>query len=483
VNVSPGYASLSASNAFAGTANRFANNLEISSGGAFPPTPTLRLRNTTSTTAQQVLGELEFYGNTSTSPVTYSYIDSFRTNRIVGSQAATLGFYTMVDGTMTNILNLQEVISANRNLNMNNNNIIGLTTLTMQDTSRIDLFGRKTGTAATGGILTIQAWAQDGTGTMVEYGRQTVQATNVTDGSESAVYSYRVLRNGAYTDGAFVINANNGGVAIRNTDRLYLDNGVYSVHLATNGGTEVNMTATALNLLSSSVPSLNLTNTGTGAAGAVTFRDTPSSGLRQLGFANMFAVGGDASTDPSIHFTVNTGIGSNVSTVFEIAYGVGNQSSLPNIVLGNNIEMAATATSGFLYIKRILGNPTGTPVEYSTRAPIVISDASDRLYFYDEVGNSWRYFSSSGGFEFPRLGDKPPVLHTEPGQLYNPKYDRYDETICPLCKDNMRPGQSIALVGDCYMPDGALHNYAAHLRCLLQREDLLDGTGKISHGV
>lgn len=335
---------------------------------------------------------------------------------------------------------------------------------TIQDTGRVDLVMRKTGSASTGGIATVQGWAQNSGGTVVEYGRQSVQVSDIDSGEESGQYVYRLLRNNAYVDGVFTINANNDGVAIRAGDRLYLDSGTWAVSLTTDG--TLSKLTSSLEISNSTTPEMVFRNTGTGPM-ALVFRDSPESGTRQLGFINMF------STTPStggtgVNLGIFLGVGEASSRAFHIDQGNGNQSAASNIVLGNSANLPADATNGFVYIKKILANPTGNPIDYGTLAPITISDSSDRLYFYDREGDSWRYFVSAGGFEIPKLGVGAPPL-ASPG-IYDPKTDRHDETICPLCRARMEPRHGIVMFGDRYKDDGSLHAYAVHLKCAVEHD-------------
>lgn len=58
-----------------------------------------------------------------------------------------------------------------------------------------------------------------------------------------------------------------------------------------------------------------------------------------------------------------------------------------NVVVGTG-AIATGATSGFLWVAGCAGVPTGTPITYTGRVPVVVDTTNHRLYFYS--GGSWR---------------------------------------------------------------------------------------------
>tara|TARA_X000001382_G_scaffold85300_1_gene60436 strand:+ start:1291 stop:1857 length:567 start_codon:yes stop_codon:yes gene_type:complete len=62
-------------------------------------------------------------------------------------------------------------------------------------------------------------------------------------------------------------------------------------------------------------------------------------------------------------------------------------------VEANTVDLATSATSGFLYIPKMAGQPTGTPDTQSGAVPIAVDTTNDKLWFYS--GSSWS--SASGG--------------------------------------------------------------------------------------
>jgi len=62
-------------------------------------------------------------------------------------------------------------------------------------------------------------------------------------------------------------------------------------------------------------------------------------------------------------------------------------SSGGDVVVGS-AALAATATSGFLYVPTCAGTPTGTPSGQTGMAPIVVDSTNNKLYFYS--GGAWR---------------------------------------------------------------------------------------------
>ena len=73
-----------------------------------------------------------------------------------------------------------------------------------------------------------------------------------------------------------------------------------------------------------------------------------------------------------------------------------------------------------------------------------VDTLNNRAYW--RVGTTWRYAALTS-FEFP-------------------KYPDLDETICPVCHVQMHPHEGFGIWGDSFRPDGALHGYGSHLKCL-----------------
>lgn len=86
---------------------------------------------------------------------------------------------------------------------------------------------------------------------------------------------------------------------------------------------------------------------------------------------------------------------------------------------------------------------------------------TDVASLYCRVGATWLSVAVAG-FSFPKHSDEPITLG-KPGV--------YDETICPLCWKQMRPGELFGLVGDRFYDDTygrSLHSYGAHLLCAIR---------------
>ncbi|MEK7183997.1 MAG: hypothetical protein AAB701_00550, partial [Patescibacteria group bacterium] len=64
-----------------------------------------------------------------------------------------------------------------------------------------------------------------------------------------------------------------------------------------------------------------------------------------------------------------------------------------NVVLGS-AALATTATNGFLYTPSVPGTPTGVPITYTGRVPLVYNTAANTLYFYNA---GWQPVSGGGG--------------------------------------------------------------------------------------
>lgn len=54
-------------------------------------------------------------------------------------------------------------------------------------------------------------------------------------------------------------------------------------------------------------------------------------------------------------------------------------------------SLATDATSGFAYIPKISGTPTGTPAAITGYAPMAVDDSANKLWIYN--GSAWKYIS------------------------------------------------------------------------------------------
>jgi hypothetical protein len=60
-----------------------------------------------------------------------------------------------------------------------------------------------------------------------------------------------------------------------------------------------------------------------------------------------------------------------------------------NVILGNRVALATTATDGFPYLPTCAGAPTGAATAYTGQAPMVVDSTNNRLYI--RVGSTWKY--------------------------------------------------------------------------------------------
>ena len=137
-----------------------------------------------------------------------------------------------------------------------------------------------------------------------------------------------------------------------------------------------------------------------------------------------------------------------------------------SVICGHLAALPTNATDGFLYVPTSGGTPTGTPTAYTGKVALEFDTGNNSLEIYS---GTWRGVALAG-FDIAKNGTNAPVLQLEKG--YNADLDNYDETLCPLCKDQMKPNQSLGLIGDTFKESGRLHAYAAHLKCLLIHENI-----------
>ena len=58
-----------------------------------------------------------------------------------------------------------------------------------------------------------------------------------------------------------------------------------------------------------------------------------------------------------------------------------------NVVIGTG-ALATGAANGFFYILTANGQPTGVPVSFTGRAPLVVDAANKKLWVF--IGSAWR---------------------------------------------------------------------------------------------